>query len=142
MALATALFGPGVITGGGWRGFMTLATFFVESTLLSWLVGGSLGQLICRIAVVRLDRQPLGGLRAMLRAALVCLALPAVIIGPQRRPPADVVVGTLVIHRRRSGSGLPDGGGAGSEAHQEGEGTSAAELRDWLQGNHEASAGE
>ncbi len=100
MAVAVALFGPGVINGGGWRGFMTLATFLVESTLLSWLAGGSLGQLICRIAVVRLDRQPLGVLRAVLRAALVCLALPAVIIGPHRRHLADVAAGTIVINRR------------------------------------------
>ena len=100
MALATALFGPGVISGGGWRGFMTLATFFVESTLLCWLVGGSLGQLICRIAVVRLDRQPLGIARAVLRAALISLALPAIIIGANRRHLADVVVGTIVINRR------------------------------------------
>ena len=100
MAVAVALFGPGVITGGSWRGFMTLATFFVESTVLSWLVGGSLGQLICRIAVVRLDRQQLGIVRAMLRAALICLALPAVIIGPNRRSLADLAAGTIVINRR------------------------------------------
>ena len=58
--VAVALFGTGVVTGRGWRAFMTLATFFVESTLLCWLAGGSFGQLICRIAVVRLDRQPIG----------------------------------------------------------------------------------
>ena len=100
MGVAVALFGMGVVSGGGWRGFMTLATFFVESTLLCWLVGGSLGQLICRIAVVRLDRQPLGIARAVLRAALICLALPAVIIGPNRRSLADLAAGTIVINRR------------------------------------------
>ena len=100
MGVAVALFGPGVVTGGGWRAFMTLATFFVQSTLLSWLAGGSLGQLICRIAVVRLDRQPLGIARAVLRAALVSLALPAVIIGPNRRSLADLAAGTIVINRR------------------------------------------
>ena len=60
MVVAVALFGTGVLTGGGWRAFMTLATFFVESALLCWLAGGSMGQLVCRIAVARLDRQPLG----------------------------------------------------------------------------------
>ncbi len=97
---AVALFGTGVMTGRGWRGFMTLATFFVESTVLCWLAGGSLGQLICRIAVVRLDRQPLGVVRAVLRAGLICLAVPALVIGPNRRTLADLAAGTLVINRR------------------------------------------
>ena len=98
--VAVAMFGTGVVTGGGWRAFMTLATFFVESTLLSWLAGGSFGQLICRIVVVRLDRQPLGSARAVLRAALVSLALPALVIGPNRRTLADLAAGTVVINRR------------------------------------------
>jgi uncharacterized RDD family membrane protein YckC len=98
--VALTLFGTGVLTGGGWRGFMTLATFCVESALLCWLAGGSLGQLVCRIAVVRLDRQPLGIVRAVLRAALISLALPAVVIGPNRRHLADLAAGTIVINRR------------------------------------------
>ena len=100
MAVAVALFGTGVMTGGGWRAFMTLATFFVESALLCWLAGGSLGQLICRIAVVRLDRQPLGIARAVLRAALVSLALPALIVGPTGGTWRTSPPGPIVINRR------------------------------------------
>jgi uncharacterized RDD family membrane protein YckC len=100
MGLAVLLFGPGVMTGSGWRAWMILATFFVQSTLLSWLAGGSLGQLICRLAVVRLDRKPLGIARAVLRAALISLALPAVVIGADRRNLADLTVATVVINRR------------------------------------------
>jgi uncharacterized RDD family membrane protein YckC len=100
MGVAVVLFGTAVMTGGGWRAFMILATFFVESTLLCWLAGGSLGQLICRIAVVRLDRQPLGIARALMRAMLVSLALPALVIGPNRRTLADLAAGTIVINRR------------------------------------------
>jgi uncharacterized RDD family membrane protein YckC len=55
---------------------------------------------ICRIAVVRLDRQQLGIVRAVLRAALISLALPAVIIGLNRRSLADLAAGTIVINRR------------------------------------------
>ena len=99
-AAAAALFGTGVLTAGGWRGFMTLAAFFVESTVLCWLAAGSLGQLVCRIAVVRLDRQPLGIARAVLRAGLISLALPALVIGPNRRTVADLAAGTIVINRR------------------------------------------
>jgi uncharacterized RDD family membrane protein YckC len=98
--VAVLLFGPGVVTEGGWRAWMTLTTFFVQSTLLSWLAGGSLGQIICRLAVVRLDRQELGLARAVLRAALVSLALPALVIGPDRRNLPDLAVGTVVINRR------------------------------------------
>ena len=64
MVVAIAIFGQGVLTGGGWRAWMILATFFIQSTVLCWLAGGSFGQLVCRIAVVRLDRQPLGLVRA------------------------------------------------------------------------------
>lgn len=100
MGVAVLLFGPGVITESGWRAWMTLTAFFVQSTLLSWLVGGSLGQLICRLAVVRLDRKPLGIARAVLRAALVSLALPALVIGPDRRGLQDLAAGTVVINRK------------------------------------------
>jgi len=100
MVVAIALFGQGVLTGGGWRAWMILATFFVQSTVLSWLAGGSFGQLVCRIAVVRLDRQPLGLLRALLRQALMSLALPALVIGPDRRALPDLAAGTAVLNRR------------------------------------------
>jgi len=100
MAIAVGLFGSGVLTGGGWRAWMILTTFFVQSTVLSWLMGGSFGQLICRIAVIRIDREPLGLPRAILRAALVSLALPPLIISADRRGLQDLVAGTVVLNRR------------------------------------------
>lgn len=100
MIIAIALFGTGVMTSGGWRAWMILTVFFVESSVLTWLAGGSFGQLICRIAIYRLDRQPLGLVRAVLRAALVSLALPAVIIATDRRALPDLAAGTAVIKRR------------------------------------------
>lgn len=100
MAVAVGFFGSGVLTGGGWRAWMILTVFFVESTVLSWLAGGSFGQLLSRIAVVRLDAQPLGLLRALLRAFLVSLALPAMIVSTDRRGLQDLAAGTVVINRR------------------------------------------
>ncbi len=100
MIIAIALFGSAVLTGSGWRSWMILTLFFVQSTVLSWLAGGSFGQLICRIAVLRLDRAPLGPLRALLRAGLVSLALPPLIIGPDRRGLQDLAAGTAVVNRR------------------------------------------
>ena len=100
MGIAVAFFGPEVMTGSGWRSWMILATFFVESALVSWLTGSSLGQLVCRIGIVRLDRYPLGLPRAALRALLVSLALPALIVGPDRRGLQDLAAGTVVVRRR------------------------------------------
>jgi uncharacterized RDD family membrane protein YckC len=100
MVVAIGFFGTGVFTGSGWRAWMILTVFFVESTVLSWLAGGSFGQLLSRIAVVRLDVQPLGLPRALLRAFLVSLALPALIISTDRRGLQDLAAGTVVINRR------------------------------------------
>ncbi|HKN45805.1 MAG TPA: RDD family protein, partial [Propionibacteriaceae bacterium] len=80
--------------------WMILTIFFIESTVLSWLASGSFGQLLSRIAVVRLDNKPLGLLRAVLRALLVSLALPALIISTDRRGLQDLAAGTVVIKRR------------------------------------------
>ena len=100
MAIAVGLFGPGAVTGSGWQAWMTLAVFWVESTLLVTVASGSFGQLICRIAVVRLDTKPVGFPRAVLRQALICLALPPLVIGPDRRGLQDLAAGTVVVNRR------------------------------------------
>ena len=72
----------------------------IASAVLSWLMGGSFGQLICRIAVIRTDRKSLGPARAVLRAALVSLAIPPLIISADRRGLQDLTAGTAVVNRR------------------------------------------
>lgn len=99
--VAVLLFGTRVVTGQGWTSWMTLGTFFVESAVLSVLAGGSAGQLICRIAVVRVvGDKPLDLGRSLLRSALVCIVLPALVIGTDRRGLHDLVAGTVVVTRR------------------------------------------
>jgi uncharacterized RDD family membrane protein YckC len=100
MGVAVALFGTAVVTGSGWQAWMILATFFVESTLLVTVASGSFGQLLCRIAVVRLDTKPVGFPRAALRQALICLALPPLVIGPDRRGLQDLAATTVVVNRK------------------------------------------
>lgn len=100
MAVATGAFGVEVVRGHGWRIWMTYAVFFVESAVLTALIGGSFGQLLARVAVVRLDRRPLGWGRAIARALMKCLILPAVVIGAERRGLDDLVLGTVVVNRR------------------------------------------
>nr|WP_204920493.1 RDD family protein [Microlunatus panaciterrae] len=100
MAAAVGLFGTAVLTGSGWRSWMILTVFFVESAVLSVLTGGSIGQTLTRIGVYRMDGRPLGFLRGIARAALVCLALPAMVVDGNRRGLHDLAVGTVVINRR------------------------------------------
>jgi uncharacterized RDD family membrane protein YckC len=100
MAIAVGFFGSGVLTGDGWRAWMILAVFFVESSVLGAVAGGSFGQLICKIGIARLDGMPLGLLRAVLRAFLVSLALPPLVIGSDRRGLQDYAAGTVVVSRR------------------------------------------
>lgn len=100
MMLATALFGREVLTGHGWQAWMVLAVFFVESSVLTTLASGSFGQLLARVAVVRLDRQPLGWWLPTARCAMKCIVIPFVVIGAERRSMADMLLGTVVINRR------------------------------------------
>jgi uncharacterized RDD family membrane protein YckC len=100
MAISVGLFGTSVVAGNGWQAWMTLAVFLVESTVLVTVASGSFGQLICRIAVVRLDTKPVGLPRALLRQALICLALPPLVIGPDRRGLQDLAANTVVVNRR------------------------------------------
>jgi uncharacterized RDD family membrane protein YckC len=100
LVIVAVLFGRAALSGSGWQTLMPLAVFFVQTGTASMLFGGSLGQLLAKIAVVRLDREPLGPLRAYGRALLVCLVIPAVAIGPDRRGLHDLAAGTVVVNRK------------------------------------------
>lgn len=100
MALAVILFGTGVLHEAGWRSWMILAVFFVESAILTGLAGGSFGQIIAKIGVARLDGRPIGLLRGIARQAMICLVLPTIVIGAERRALNDLALGSVVINRR------------------------------------------
>lgn len=100
MVVAVGLFGTGVVTDSGWRAFMILAVYFVEASVLTALTGGSFGQLIARIGVVRTDGGPLGWWRPVVRTALKCLVIPHIVVGADRRPLTDMMLGTVVVNRR------------------------------------------
>ena len=100
MIVAVFLFGTGVLRDGGWRAWMILAVFFVQSAVLTALTGASFGQLLARIGIIRLDGERLGWGRAVLRAALICLVLPTIVIGAERRALNDLLLGTVVVNRR------------------------------------------
>lgn len=100
MAVAVALFGIGVLRESGWRAWMVLAVYFVESTVLTALTGSSFGQLITRIGIVRLDGQRLGWPRAIARSAMISVVLPTIVIGAERRALNDLLLGTVVVNLR------------------------------------------
>ena len=102
MIVAIALFGMEVVTGSGWKSFMILTVYFVEASILTALTGGSFGQLIARIGIVRLNGEPLGWWRPFARTALKCLVIPALVVGPDRRALTDLLLGTVVVNRRRA----------------------------------------
>lgn len=100
MVVAIALFGMEVINGYGWERFMIMAVYFVEASLLTALAGGSFGQLIARIGITRLDGQPLGWWRPIVRTAMKCLVIPALVVGAERRALTDLLLGTVVVNRK------------------------------------------
>lgn len=87
----------GVATRSGWT---CLFVFFVAVSAFTWLTGASVGQRLLRIHIVRLSGQPLGFLRTLLRTALLCLVIPAVIYDRDGRGLHDKAVGTVAVRTR------------------------------------------
>ena len=100
MLLSRLLFGDGVLRGHDWRRFAPMAIYFLEKTALTALASGSFGQLLARIAVVRLDGEPIGWARSAARAFMKCIIVPAGVIGGDRRALDDLALGTVVVNRR------------------------------------------
>jgi hypothetical protein len=99
MVIATLIVGEGALHGGGWRGFVVLAVYVTQKAVMTWLASGSFGQLLARVAVVRVGGGPIGLWRAFLRAGMVGLVVPAVVVGAERRGLDDLVLGTVVVNR-------------------------------------------
>lgn len=97
MVLAVAIFGLDL---PGWRAAMVLVFYFLGASALTILTGGSLGQLIVGIGVIRTDGGPLGLWRPIVRTASKCLVIPHVVVGAERRPLTDLMLGTVVVTRR------------------------------------------
>jgi uncharacterized RDD family membrane protein YckC len=76
-----------------------MVVFLVELTLFTALAGGSFGQIVVRIAVVRLDRKPVNLLQSLLRSMLICLVVPPLVFNRDGRGLHDLAVGTIVVRR-------------------------------------------
>lgn len=98
--LVVALFiGTQVWTGEGLSQWATLGVFWLEASLFTALVGSSFGQLVLRVAVVRVDGKPVNLLQALVRTALICLVIPPLVFNRDRRGLHDLAVGTLTLRR-------------------------------------------
>ena len=97
--LLVRLFVPGVAYGTAASGLVTLGFFLAELSLFTWLTAASFGQRICGLAVVRLDGQPVGLVRSILRSAQVCLLIPALIWDRDGRGLHDRSIGTALLRR-------------------------------------------
>jgi len=98
--VVAAFIGAGAWTGRGplvvWG---PMSMFLLEVALLTTLVGGSFGQLVCRLAVVRLDGNPVNLLQALLRTFLICLVVPPLVFNRDSRGLHDLAVGTVTLRR-------------------------------------------
>ncbi|MGA8209347.1 MAG: RDD family protein [Nocardioidaceae bacterium] len=99
LLVAGAVLGPAVLTSGTWQSWVPLLVFFVEVSVLTALLGGSFGQLALRLAVVRVDRRPLGLARVLLRTALICLVVPPLLSDRDQRGLHDLAAGTVALRR-------------------------------------------
>jgi len=100
LLVAMFLTGGAAMSSRGWETWMPMLVFLVEASVLTALLGGSFGQLLLRVAVVRLDGRPVTVLGALLRTALICLVIPPLVYNSDRRGLHDLVAGTLTVRRR------------------------------------------
>jgi uncharacterized RDD family membrane protein YckC len=91
--------GPGVMRSDGAESWTTLLVFFVEVSVFTALVGASFGQLLAKVAVVRIDGTPVNLLLAMVRTFLICVVVPPVIYNRDQRGLHDLATGTVTLRR-------------------------------------------
>lgn len=91
----TSLFAP--IGGSLDSSLLTLGIFYVEVTLLTWLLGASFGQVLLRLRVQRIDGGRLSLWRVAVRTLLICLVVPAVVFDADGRGLHDRLVGSRVM---------------------------------------------
>lgn len=84
-------------------GFWVLGAYVLENTLFTALAGGSFGQLVTRLRVVRVsgESRPLSLLAALARSVLIALVVPPLIFRPDGRGLHDLAVGSMTVPLRR-----------------------------------------
>jgi uncharacterized RDD family membrane protein YckC len=96
-AITVLVLGADRWSGSNVSGFYTLGIFVLEATAFTTLLGGSFGQLMTRLRVVRLDGARLGLLPALARSAMIALVIPPLVFKPDGRGLHDLVAGSRVV---------------------------------------------
>ena len=105
--LVVRLIFPGLVTSSSAAGhvdasfsLVVLALFGLEVAILTWLGSASFGQRIVGLAVQRVDGARLGLWRSVVRTALLCLAVPALVWDRDGRGLHDKAVGSVCVRAR------------------------------------------
>ncbi|MDN5888854.1 MAG: RDD family protein [Yaniella sp.] len=78
--------------------WVVLATFLFLHFVLLWLFGTTLGKRVFRIQVVQLGGAPIKLYQAAIRAILLCLVIPVLVIDGDSRGLHEKLAGTVEIH--------------------------------------------
>ena len=95
----TVFLGAAAWSGSGLSQLAPLGLFLLEAALLTTLAGGSFGQLVTRVAVVRIDGKPVTFLQAVLRTFLICLVIPPLVFNADQRGLHDLAAKTITLRR-------------------------------------------
>lgn len=95
----SAITGTPIWGGGDSNPWWNLLTFFVEVSVLTALLGYSIGQRLTGVRIARLDGGPVDPLRAVLRTALICLLIPPLINDEHQRGLHDRAAGSVAVRR-------------------------------------------
>lgn len=86
--------------GQGNTGFEPLLIFAVENVLLIGTLGSTVGHFVVGARVTRLDGSAAGPLAAVIRTALLCVVIPALIFDIDQRGMHDRLAKTILVKTR------------------------------------------
>ena len=98
--LVTHLIFPNLVYGAGDFGAATLGVFAAEVTILTATTGSSFGYKIVGLRLVSVSAAPLNFLKVLIRTALLCLVVPAMIWDRDGRGLHDKIIGSIVMKTR------------------------------------------
>lgn len=80
----------------GW----TLLVFWLQASIFTATLGGSFGQVVLRIRVMRLDGRRLDIARALLRSLLICVVIPPLVFNADQRGLHDLAADAVPVSLR------------------------------------------
>ncbi|MCL3818399.1 RDD family protein [Aeromicrobium wangtongii] len=97
VAIAGVSYPPAPLDQDASQTFIIIGFFILEVGLLSGLLGRSIGKRVMGLRLENRDGQPIGVPRALLRTALLCLVLPAIVMTEDKRGLHDLAAGSRVV---------------------------------------------